>query len=115
MTSRGRPLILVSSWKAVIPVGVPQTLKSMSPRWSSSPRISLRMRTSVAFLDQGPWQCRPRFGDGDAGIHQAQRAAAYGGHRTGTVAFGNLGDNADGVGEVFLSGFHIGFIFRHRR
>ena len=32
MTSRLRPLILVSSWKAVMPCSVPVTLKSMSPR-----------------------------------------------------------------------------------
>ncbi len=32
--------ILMSIWKAVMPSFVPATLKSMSPRWSSSPRMS---------------------------------------------------------------------------
>ena len=34
------PLILISIWHAVIPSFVPVTLKSISPRWSSSPKIS---------------------------------------------------------------------------
>ena len=32
----------MSSWMAVMP-SVPQTLKSMSPKWSSSPRMSVSM------------------------------------------------------------------------
>ncbi len=32
----------MSIWMAVMPLSVPQTLKSMSPRWSSSPRMSVR-------------------------------------------------------------------------
>ena len=39
--SKGRPLILRSSWKPVIPLVVPASLKSMSPKWSSSPRMSV--------------------------------------------------------------------------
>ncbi len=35
------PAILMSIWKPVMPSSVPATLKSMSPRWSSSPRMSL--------------------------------------------------------------------------
>ena len=35
------PLILISICKAVIPYSVPATLKSMSPRWSSIPWISV--------------------------------------------------------------------------
>ena len=35
-----RPWILMSIWTAVTPAFVPQILKSMSPRWSSSPRMS---------------------------------------------------------------------------
>ena len=34
------PWILISIWQAVIPSAVPVTLKSISPRWSSSPKIS---------------------------------------------------------------------------
>jgi hypothetical protein len=37
----------MSIWIAVTPFLVPQTLKSMSPRWSSSPRMSLRIATRV--------------------------------------------------------------------
>ena len=36
------PLILISICSAVTPLAVPATLKSMSPRWSSSPMISER-------------------------------------------------------------------------
>ena len=43
----------MSIWVAVIPSLVPVTLKSMSPRWSSSPRISLR----IAYLV--PSEIRP--------------------------------------------------------
>ena len=44
--SYDKPLILISIWQAVIPSLVPVTLKSISPRWSSSPKISL----STAYL-----------------------------------------------------------------
>ena len=43
----------MSIWQAVMPSRVPQTLKSMSPRWSSSPRMSL----STAHLS--PFEIRP--------------------------------------------------------
>ena len=36
------PSILMSICSAVMPLTVPATLKSMSPRWSSSPRMSDR-------------------------------------------------------------------------
>ena len=38
-----KDVILISSCKALKPFFVPATLKSISPRWSSSPRISERM------------------------------------------------------------------------
>ena len=40
MISRVMPSILMSICSAVTPSRVPATLKSMSPRWSSSPRMS---------------------------------------------------------------------------
>src|SRR5471032_1950918 len=43
MISSVMPLILMSICSAVTPLAVPATLKSMSPRWSSSPRMSVRM------------------------------------------------------------------------
>ena len=36
------PWILMSIWIEVTPVRVPATLKSMSPRWSSRPWMSVR-------------------------------------------------------------------------
>ena len=45
------PSILISICKAVTPSAVPATLKSISPRWSSSPRISVRTaKSSPSFI-----------------------------------------------------------------
>ena len=41
-TEAGMPSSLVSSWMAVTNSAVPATLKSMSPKASSAPRISVR-------------------------------------------------------------------------
>ena len=41
-TEAGMPSSLVSSWIAVMNSGVPATLKSMSPKASSAPRMSVR-------------------------------------------------------------------------
>ena len=40
-TSAGSPSIFVSSWSAVTASAVPATLKSMSPKASSEPRMSV--------------------------------------------------------------------------
>ena len=40
MISNVIPVILISIWSEVIPSLVPATLKSISPKWSSSPKIS---------------------------------------------------------------------------
>ena len=40
MISGVMEVILMSIWSEVTPISVPATLKSMSPRWSSSPRMS---------------------------------------------------------------------------
>ena len=45
-TSAGMPSIFVSSCRAVIASAVPATLKSMSPKASSAPRMSV----SVVYL-----------------------------------------------------------------
>ena len=45
MISRSSPSILMSIWIEVMPFSVPATLKSMSPRWSSVPRMSVRIAT----------------------------------------------------------------------
>ncbi len=44
------PPILISICRAVIPSFVPATLKSISPRWSSDPRMSDRIATSSPSL-----------------------------------------------------------------
>ena len=41
MMSSEIPVIFRSSWIPVIPFWVPATLKSISPKWSSSPRMSV--------------------------------------------------------------------------
>ena len=43
-------VILMSICRDVIPTSVPATLKSMSPRWSSSPRMSLSTAKSSPSL-----------------------------------------------------------------
>ena len=48
--STDRPFALLSICRAVMPLGVPQTLKSMSPRKSSMPWMSERMTTSSPSL-----------------------------------------------------------------
>ena len=45
-TSAGMPSILVSNWSAVTNSAVPATLKSMSPKASSAPRMSVRVTYS---------------------------------------------------------------------
>ena len=53
MISLVMPWILMSICSAVMPRSVPATLKSMSPRWSSSPRMS------VSTAKRGPSLIRP--------------------------------------------------------
>ena len=48
--SHVRPRILRSTWKPVMPSRVPPILKSMSPQWSSAPRMSV---TRIALLSSG--------------------------------------------------------------
>ena len=50
MISRVMPWILMSICSAVTPSSEPATLKSISPRWSSSPRISVRTAKSSPSL-----------------------------------------------------------------
>jgi hypothetical protein len=50
MILSSRPSILMSIWIEVMPFSVPATLKSISPRWSSEPRMSVRMATLAPSL-----------------------------------------------------------------
>ena len=49
-TSLFIPEIFISIWRAVIPSFVPATLKSISPRWSSSPWMSVRIEIEFSSL-----------------------------------------------------------------
>ena len=51
--SRETPVILMSICRAVMPSSVPATLKSMSPRWSSAPWMS------VSTMEFSPSLIRP--------------------------------------------------------
>ena len=53
--SKDRPSHLISIWVAVRPSFVPVVLKSISPKWSSSPRISL----NTAYLSSPGFLIRP--------------------------------------------------------
>ena len=59
-------------------------------------------RNAVVFLDQAHGDTGAGLRQRDTRIHQRHRGAADGGHGGGPVGFGDLGDHADRVGEVFL-------------
>ena len=52
--SMGIPGSFRSSWNPVMPSRVPQTLKSMSPKWSSAPRMSVKSSLSPFSLVTRP-------------------------------------------------------------
>ena len=56
----------------------------------------------IAFLDQAHRDAGHRTIQRNTGIHQRQRAATDGRHRGRAVRLGDLGDKADGVGEVLF-------------
>lgn len=62
----------------------------------------------LAFLDQAHGDTGDRRLDRHTGIHQRQGGAAHGGHRAGTVGLGDLGNHANGVGELVLGRQHGG-------
>ena len=98
------PPILMSIWTAVTPSAVPATLKSMSPRWSSSPRMSVEDADLVALLDEAHRDAGDRRLDRHARVHERERAAADRRHRRRAVRFEDLGDDADRVRELASSG-----------
>jgi hypothetical protein len=57
---------------------------------------------TLVFEDQAHRDARRRPLQRHAGIHQRERGSAHGRHRGRAVRLGDLGDDADGVGEVFL-------------
>ncbi|MNX73713.1 hypothetical protein D3C86_1051220 [compost metagenome] len=56
--------------------------------------------------DQTHGDARDRTDQRHAGVHQGQRRTADRGHRGRAVGLGDLGDQTDGVGEVFLGRQH---------
>ena len=61
---------------------------------------------ALAFLDQAHGDAGDRLGQRHAGIHQRQRGAADGRHRRRAVGLGDLGDDAQRVGELLGSRQH---------
>ena len=61
----------------------------------------------LAFLHQAHGDARHRRLDGDARVHERQRAAADGGHGARAVGLEDVGHHADGVGELLALGQHV--------
>src|SRR4029077_1674855 len=59
---------------------------------------------AVLFLDQADGDAGHRIGNGHAGVHEGQSAAAHAGHAARAVRFENVGDNANRVRELIRTG-----------
>src|SRR6185436_2460508 len=85
----------------VIPRSVPATLKSMSPRWSSDPRMSVRMATlSPSLIRPMATPAQADFMGTPASIRASE--PPHGGHGRRAVRLQDLGNHAEGVGEVLV-------------
>src|SRR4029078_11214674 len=102
MIDSSTPSILMSIWMAVTPSLVPATLKSMSPRWSSSPRMSESTATREPSFTRPIARRAPRFAVGTAGALHAHRAGENRAHGGGAVRLERLAHEADRVRELFL-------------
>ena len=60
----------------------------------------------VLLLDKAHGDARHRRRDAYAGVHQGQAGAAHRGHGAGAVGFGDLGDDADHIGELLQIRHH---------
>jgi hypothetical protein len=82
------PAILMSICSEVTPRSVPATLESMSPRWSSSPRMS---ENGIALIleDEAHGDAGGRALERDAASISERRA--HGGHGRGAVRLRDLG------------------------
>ena len=94
------PATLMSICSEVMPFAVPATLKSMSPRWSSSPRMS------VMTANFSPSRISP-IATPATGAFRGTPPSIIDSDEPQTVAIdeepfelGDLRDDADGVGEV---------------
>src|SRR5574344_1615374 len=63
---------------------------------------------AALFRDEAHRDARDRGLDGNACIHQRERAAAHGSHRRRAVGFHDVGHDADGVREIFRGREHCG-------
>ena len=108
--SAGMPSSLVSSWSAVTNSWVPATLKSMSPKASSAPRMSVSATYSRLAVDLAGDQAHRDAGDRrpqrHTGLQQRQRRGADRAHRGGAVGAHRLGDLTDRVGELLARRQH---------
>ena len=106
MISSLMPSIFRSSWMPVMPFCVPAILKSMSPKWSSSPMMS------VSSVHLSPSFTRPiempatGLVIGTPAAIRPSVAAADAGHRARAVRLEDVGDHADRVGELVVIGQH---------
>ena len=113
-TSDGMPSSLVSSCSAVTNSLVPATLKSMSPKASSAPRMSVSATYSVlpsTVSDTRPI-AMPATGafSGTPALSSAERRGADRAHRGRAVGAERLGDLPDRVRELVAARQH-----RHER
>ena len=109
-TSAGMPSSLVSSCSAVTNSLVPATLKSMSPKASSAPRMSVSA-TYCVWPSTSP-EIRPIAMPATGalqrhtGLQQRQRRGADRAHRGGAVGAHRLGELTDRVGELLARRQH---------
>ena len=108
--SAGMPSSLVSSCRAVMNSEVPATLKSMSPKASSAPRMSVSVFVDVLAVDVAGHEAHgdacDRSLQRNASGEQGQRGGADGTHGGGTVGADCLGDLTDGVRELLTARQH---------
>ncbi len=87
----------MSICRAVTPSAVPATLKSMSPKWSSSPKDVGEHLIAAVLFDQAHRDTGDRGFGRHTGVHQRQARAADRGHRARAVRLGDLGYHANHV------------------
>jgi hypothetical protein len=106
MISSVMPSILMSICSAVMPFGGAGHLEVHVAEVILVAEDVGQHGEVVAFLDQAHRDAGDRRLDRHAGVHQRQRGTADRGHRGRAVRLGDLGDDADGVGEVFHRRHH---------
>ena len=85
-------------------VGGPRNLEVHVPEMVLLPEDVRKHHVAVPFAHQTHGDSGHGLGDRHAGVEEAQRTAAHGGHGRRAVGFQDLGNNPDGVGKSGLSG-----------